>query len=718
LSAPDNVIYEFGPFLLDPRARKLSRDGEPVWLAAPEFEILLLLVRHRGRIVEKSEIMDAVWPNTAVEENNLTVRMSSLRRALGERKGSHQFIQTVTGRGYCLIVTVKELAAQPVTGPAEPVENGKAVQGSMARPKSAIKGFRVYPLILVGLLGSSLLYGVLRRKAAGELQASALKMSHVTHTGRVAWAAVSPDGQNIAYIERDGELHSLWLQRAGTSNALQLLPPARLTYKEPAFSRDGNTLYYSKCQPNCKLNKMPVLGGVETALPMRADSPVTFSPDGKRMAYVRTDVVENGSTEVALLTANADGSGEDTLNSRPGGVTYQGGSPAWSPDGKIIAMPILVTEGDRSHMKVIGFNVADRAELTLTAQRWRYIKDVAWLPDSSGLIINGRDEASAPEIAMQIWHVPLAGGEPFRITNDLNNYMRIGISADGRSLIALQIQWTSGLWIAPVENPAAATAVTQGTTDRHDGNLGLSMTPDGRLIYASERSGNRDLWSIKADGSNQTQLTDGSHNDTYPVVTPDGRYVVFESTRDGMHSIWRADVNGQNSMRLTRGVLDSEPACSPDGKWVIYVADDGQGNPRLRKVSIEGGDPVSLTEQFSQHPAISPDGKMIAYYFMDQKQRERRNIVIIPAQGGAPIKTLPAPKNFGSVMRWAPAGDSLTYRNNTLSSLWRLPIDGTDPNPLIDLSGQRLHSFCYSQDGRRLAYASGLNLSDVILITH
>ena len=82
-------------------------------LAAAEFEILLLLVRNHGRVVEKKEIMAAVWNDVEVEENNLTVRMSSLRRALGEAKGYHPYIQTVTGRGYCFIVPVKKSTHEP-----------------------------------------------------------------------------------------------------------------------------------------------------------------------------------------------------------------------------------------------------------------------------------------------------------------------------------------------------------------------------------------------------------------------------------------------------------------------------------------------------------------------------------------------------------------------------------------------------------------------------
>ena len=312
---------------------------------------------------------------------------------------------------------------------------------------------------------------------------------------------------------------------------------------------------------------------------------------------------------------------------------------------------------------------------------------------------------------------PERGRAQDRITNDLNNYTRIGLSADGRALIALEVDWTSGLWVAPANNPAGASQVTRGTADRRDGNQGLSLTPDGRIIFVSVASGRRDLWVVNTNGTGLTQLTDGPHTDIHPAVTPDGRYIVFESSREGAHSIWRMDADGRNPTRLTRGAYDAQPACSPDGKWVVYVTHDG-GVPKLRKVPIEGGDPVLLTDEYAMHPTISPDGKVIAYYRMDMEKRERREIVIIPFQGGAAIKTLPVPKNFGSFMRWAPSGDALTYRANAYSILWRLPLDGKPPSTLTVLRGEQMFFFCYSNDGRRLAYASGPNLSDLVLITN
>lgn len=102
----ENSFYEFDTFRLDVVRRLLLRDGEVVPLPPKAFDTLLTLVENRNRLLEKSELMNAIWPDSFVEEANLTQHISILRRALGERTGEHRYIVTVPGRGYRFVASV------------------------------------------------------------------------------------------------------------------------------------------------------------------------------------------------------------------------------------------------------------------------------------------------------------------------------------------------------------------------------------------------------------------------------------------------------------------------------------------------------------------------------------------------------------------------------------------------------------------------------------
>lgn len=103
------VIYEFGGFRADPLARRLYGGGEQIAVTPKAFETLLVLISRHGEVVPKNDIIDAVWAETAVEENNLTQQIAALRRALGERPSDHRYIVTVPGKGYSFIAPVNEL---------------------------------------------------------------------------------------------------------------------------------------------------------------------------------------------------------------------------------------------------------------------------------------------------------------------------------------------------------------------------------------------------------------------------------------------------------------------------------------------------------------------------------------------------------------------------------------------------------------------------------
>src|SRR5689334_19479103 len=113
------VIYKFGEYRLDAKRRLLWRGDDSVTLSAKVFDLLLVLVRERGRVVSKQELMSLVWPDSAVEDSNLAVSVSTLRRALGEKSGENRFIATVPGQGYQFVAEVR---ADETDGAVLPVE--------------------------------------------------------------------------------------------------------------------------------------------------------------------------------------------------------------------------------------------------------------------------------------------------------------------------------------------------------------------------------------------------------------------------------------------------------------------------------------------------------------------------------------------------------------------------------------------------------------------
>ncbi len=112
MSKPVGPIYEFGPFRVDAVKRVLLREGEPVPLTSKVFDTLLVLVQHDGQLLTKDELMQSLWPDSIVEESNLTQNISVLRKALGENPEAHRYIVTVPGRGYKFVAGVSKVGSE------------------------------------------------------------------------------------------------------------------------------------------------------------------------------------------------------------------------------------------------------------------------------------------------------------------------------------------------------------------------------------------------------------------------------------------------------------------------------------------------------------------------------------------------------------------------------------------------------------------------------
>jgi TolB protein len=167
-------------------------------------------------------------------------------------------------------------------------------------------------------------------------------------------------------------------------------------------------------------------------------------------------------------------------------------------------------------------------------------------------------------------------------------------------------------------------------------------------------------------------------------------------------------------MQLTQGVGDRQPTISSDSQFVIFRS----RNPaNLFRVSINGGEPIRLTQKGGYDPNVSPDGKTIACGFRPAPA-DRNRVATLPIEGGEPKLISEWPALYGR-LRWLPNGTGLTYapRQAGVGNIWVQPLDGSASKQLTHWSPAPIFSFDWSRDGKFLAYASGSLTTDVVLIT-
>lgn len=530
-----------------------------------------------------------------------------------------------------------------------------------------------------------------------------MKMARLTTTGKATAAAISPDGKYVVHVVDDGQEQSLWIRQVSTSSNVQINPPADVSYSGLTFSPSGDYLYFilwDKKTP-FTLYQLPVLGGTPKKLTTDIDSVVTFSPDGKQFAFLRGYPTEG---KTAVVVANADGTSERKLTTR-GLVVGPFGDPAWSPDGKVIAYPAENTDGTGDFMTLLEVRVADGSEKAISSRRWWRIGRTAWLRDGSGIVFAANEDVASPS---QIWYLSYPGGEVHRITNDLNDYGDISLTADSSVLATVQFELVSNIRVSPNENTQRASQIT---SSKFDGLKSISWTPDGQIVYDSAAGGHLDLWMIDANGSRGKQLTADAGNNSWPSVSPDGRYIVFISDRTGTNHVWRIDVDGSNPRQLTYGVGESQPQCSPTGQWVVFNSKSTEAP--LLKVPIDGGEPVQISENTSGGVAISPDAKWVASVHYEPA---KINMAIYPFEGGEPHQILDINSYY---FRWTPDGRSLAYVDTrNPSSIISQAIEGGPLRQLADFKPDRIFSFAWSRDGKQLAVARGTVNEDVILISN
>ena len=757
-------LFEFGCFTLDASNRLLLRDGEPVPLQPKALDTLLLLIERRGEVLTKDELLRQLWPDSFVEESNLSQNIYVLRKTLSQMPGGGELIKTVPKRGYCFIANVREVSdnaelvveehtwtrilteesesesipeASSDSDAFEVITRGERGQKQLTRLLDLTNNWTslsVQRLTLVALgfvvvlaVGAYVLWRSDLRNAKSETKLDArapvfsnMKIQRLTDVDKVVHPAISPDGKYLAYVLRhEPDKDSIWIKHVPTGSAEQIVAsvPDMDGYEAPTFSPDSSFIYYIAKQKGVNtLYRVAILGGMPRKVIDDVWGRIAVSPDGQHLAFVR---VKWNQSEHAMLVANADGSGEQTLALRrpPEYFNVFGIGPSWSPDGTTIASSGGSSEGG-NHDELILIDAKTGTQRLLPGRKWQSIGQVVWLPDNTGLLVPAKENSASPQ---QVWYISNSTGESHRITNDLNDYEMLSITADGKLLIAQQSEQVSNLWVRTTDGSPSQTRDAIGAVQittavgRREGFYGIAWTPDDRIVYASNTGGLYDLWIVNADGSNSHRLTESTGEaNIFPTVSPDGRYIVFSSDRTGSNNIWRIDADGRNPIQLTHGINEYHSSFSSDGQWVFY--ESGQ-KFEVRKIPINGGDSVLVIGgPSSGHPVVSRDGSLVAYTYYDEQQKDPWRLGVMRLDGKVLMKSFPQPFRC---FTWTPGTQSLTYivGTNTISNLWQQSLDDKRPSQLTDFKEKRLYWFDWSPDGKYIALARGEWHSDVVTIS-
>jgi serine/threonine protein kinase/dipeptidyl aminopeptidase/acylaminoacyl peptidase len=526
----------------------------------------------------------------------------------------------------------------------------------------------------------------------------------LTTSGKSICAAISTDGKHLAYAEEKNGMQQLVLTGIATTGSLVVVPPGTFSYLGVTFSRDGNYLYFTRSQKGEPgvLYQLAIFSTTPRTIKEGVDSPITFSPNGDRLSFVRFN---KANSEYSLMIAETESTVEQTIATRRDGNTFSVNGAAWSPDGKTIVCGSGRWDNGY-HMSLTEVDVESRREKQVGREEWFTVLQVAWRDDSR-LIVSAREQPTSPH---QLWRISYPQGGSERLTTDIAEYRGVSLAVD--KIVSVRIDRDWKIWVLPDVDTKRAVPIVSGVGLSY----GVGWTGNGKLVFSSMAQGRLNLSMIDPDGANQTPLTVNEGDNYTPAASPDGRYIVFASNRKGSFNIWRMNArDGSNPKQVTFSEGNFYPSCSPDSQWVAY---DNQSNSMLTvwKVPIEGGDPVRLTDKYRM-PVFSPDNRFIACrYDLESGSQE---IAIIPVRGGPPVKLVPIPVREWQRVQWSANGRALTFINtiNGTSNIWSYDLNSGVSKQLTDFQGDQIFAYAWSPDYKQLACERGTRISNVAMIS-
>lgn len=682
-------ILRFGVFQLDVRAGELHKNGVKLKLQEQPFKVLCLLLERPGELVSREEIRKRLWSaDTFVDfDHGLNAAIKRLRDALGESADTPVFIETLARRGYRFIAPVESDSAP----------SGIEIAATSERSKSSFSR-RWAAVALLSSLAMGILAWVLWRHPWRGPEVFERKLTANLSENSVTSAAISRDAKYLAYTDRTGIY--LKLIRTGETHPIPLPPKFSVTVE--GWFPDGSHLLVSHGEEPRKqsLWSLSVFGGSPRQL-TNDGSGGSVSPGGSHIAFRRSGVEE----EVWVMRSD----GTEQVKVAADKATWAG-PPTWSPDGNRIAY-VKSSEAYAARESSLEVTEWRRASVQKLLSDNNLGPSVYWLPNGRLVYTIGDEENQQ---GASLWMVSPQQARKSeesskRITRGIGWISGITGSDEGRILTFLREKTLVSIYIGTVAPDGTHLVENKRLTFDENKNDPFAWTPDSKaVLFHSDRNGTTEIFKQAIDQPLAEGIVSSAEQLLQPRVTPDGSEILYISTPKSAglsspSSIFAVPISGGTPRLILQDANIWNVQCaSLPIRLCMYSINKGDTTETFR-FDLKSGktsDPPQVDPMCNW--SLSPDGSLRAIVTDGSKGVIRLRSSLT---GKTHELTVKGWDEFHSIV-WSVDGKTLLvgWHHESDTALLRVALDGT-ASVLLHSSNPQILGAIPSPDGRSLAIA-------------
>ncbi len=628
-SPTDEQLIRFDRYQVDARSGELRKEGRKVRLQAQPFQLLVLLLQNAGRVVTREDVRRELWPgDTFIDfDHGLAAAVNKIRDALCDSAEKPKFIETLPRRGYRFIGTLEpdppveirarlEEVPSRELPPREAKVETESAETSPALRASTTRSWALGAALMLLGAGVAIALVLLLGQKRPELPPQEWTVSQFTsYPGVTNAPAFSPDGSRIAFgwDSKDSNNFDLYV-KALRGEALLRLTHHPSTYIAAAWSPDGTQIAFMRLAgSDTGLYVISALGGAEqklvaTSTPYDVAAPISWSPDGKSIAY-SNQIDGNDGDRMFLYSMETRESRlfyHDPACRHEAELTFSndGKQVAWYCVRRLDALDLMVGDPDGRTRRFVR-----TMKLLPVGLSWSYDDKKIVMPQV------GADES-------RLYEVDLNNGDMKLTPAGLGERHGLWatVSAKTRAMAWDAYRYHIDLFRKDLKNPSKPIEpILESSKDENQ----ASYSPDGtHVAFDSNRSGIWSVWLGDADGSNLTQISRDVAG--YPRWSPDSRWIAYQQSDGDEGAVYVADINERVGRKLKTSEANvGAPFWSPDGKW-LYFEDYSSFRRKFYRCSLDCNANETLARDGPKafNLQMSADGRYWYYIRGDETDRK------------------------------------------------------------------------------------------------